>query len=43
MTTVTIEDPEKVMTKRVGENGQVYVGKDLADIEVELVVSRKDE
>lgn len=39
MTTVTVEDPIEVTTKTVGKNGQVYVGRDLAGEDVQLVIS----
>lgn len=42
MTTVTVDDPERVITKEVDGAGRIYLGKDLVGKDVELVVSIKD-
>lgn len=39
MTRVVIDDPELMMSKRVGKNGQVYVGKSYAGKEIELIIA----
>lgn len=43
MTTVTVDDPEKVITKEVDSAGRIYLGKHLTGRNVEVVVSLKDE
>jgi hypothetical protein len=39
MTRVVVDDPILVTRKRVGQNGQVYVGKQYAGKEIELIIT----
>jgi len=43
MATVTIDDPEMVVTKKIDQSGKAYVTNSLADEEVRIVVERIEE
>lgn len=38
-TRVVIDDLELMMSKKVGKNGQVYIGKSYAGKEIELIIA----
>ena len=43
MTEVSVTDPEMVVRKTVDQSGRVYLGKDLADDEVEVIVTKQED
>lgn len=43
MPEITVSDPESMNKKKVPDNGQVYVGKDLAGKEVSVIVKVVEE
>lgn len=42
MTTVNVENPDEMVTKKADGQGRVYLGRAYADREVEVVVTLKD-
>jgi hypothetical protein len=42
MTQVTVPDPDKVDTKHVGQDGRIYLGKENAGREVQVVLKYQD-
>jgi hypothetical protein len=43
MATVTVDDPERVVTKEVDQSGRIYLGKHLSGENVEVVVTIKED
>lgn len=41
MPTITADDPHLVETKRVDKSGRVYIGRDVAEEDVQIIVVRK--
>lgn len=43
MSSITVDDPDKVEKKRVNDSGQVYIGREYAGKVVELVVTEVED